>query len=117
MTCDFDNAANLFQKIQNKTLKEIENISKLNKIIDKWSYKNGSGGGITIVAKDANHFDQVSVNFSNIAGDNLIPSAIENNPKLLNASFKATGVSIIIHPKNPHAPTTHANFRLFQARS
>ncbi|NMW25281.1 oxygen-dependent coproporphyrinogen oxidase, partial [Rhodanobacter denitrificans] len=43
------------------------------------------------------------------------PSATAHRPELAGGSFIATGVSLVLHPKNPHVPTTHANVRYFEA--
>jgi coproporphyrinogen III oxidase len=45
----------------------------------------------------------------------LPPSATAHRPELAGRSFQAMGVSLVIHPKNPYAPTSHANIRIFVA--
>lgn len=55
------------------------------------------------------------VNFSHVFGDQLPPSATAARPELAGRSFQAMGVSLVIHPKNPYAPTSHANVRFFVA--
>ena len=83
---------------------------------DAWNYEAGEGGGITSVGNDDLVIEQAGVNFSNISGDKLSPAATASRPELAHASFKACGVSIIIHPHNPYVPTSHANFRLFMTK-
>ncbi len=61
------------------------------------------------------HIEKGGVNFSHIHGKNLPPSASASRPELAGRSFQAMGVSVVIHPKNPHAPTSHANVRFFIA--
>ena len=55
------------------------------------------------------------VNFSHVFGSQLPPSATAARPELAGRSFQAMGVSLVIHPKNPYVPTSHANVRFFVA--
>jgi coproporphyrinogen III oxidase len=79
---------------------------------DAWDRPNG-GGGRTRVIADGKVIEKGGVNFSHVMGDNLPPSATADRPELAGGSFEAMGVSLVIHPKNPMAPTSHANVRLF----
>ena len=45
----------------------------------------------------------------------LPPTATQNRPELAGVSFHAMGVSVVLHPDNPHIPTSHANIRYFEA--
>jgi coproporphyrinogen III oxidase len=45
------------------------------------------------------------------------PSATKSRPELAGRKFQAMGVSLVLHPRNPYIPTTHANFRFFVAES
>ena len=60
-------------------------------------------------------FEQGGVNFSHVFGNQLPPSATKARPELAGRSFEALGVSLVIHPENPHVPTSHANIRYFEA--
>jgi coproporphyrinogen III oxidase len=60
-------------------------------------------------------FERAGVNFSHVRGASLPPSASASRPELAGRSFQAMGVSLVIHPGNPHVPTSHANIRLFVA--
>lgn len=55
------------------------------------------------------------VNFSHVMGSALPASATAHRPELAGRSYQAMGVSLVIHPKNPYAPTSHANVRMFVA--
>ena len=44
-------------------------------------------------------------------------SASAQRPDLAGKAFEAMGLSLVIHPKNPFIPTSHANFRLFLAQN
>ena len=82
---------------------------------DKWD-REGGGGGRTRVLRDGAVFEQAGVNFSHVFGDSLPPSATAARPELSGRSFEALGVSLVIHPHNPHVPTSHANVRFFAAQ-
>jgi len=73
------------------------------------------GGGRTRVMTGGSVFEQAGVNFSHVTGDSLPPSATAVRPELAGRSFEALGVSLVIHPENPHIPTSHANVRFFIA--
>ncbi len=82
--------------------------------LDEWQREAG-GGGRTRVLSGGRFFEQGGVNFSEVSGDNLPPSATASRPELAGRSFKAMGVSLVIHPHNPYVPTSHANVRFFIA--
>jgi len=81
---------------------------------DGWQRENGGGGRTRVVENDA-VIEKGGVNFSHVFGDKLPPSATQNRPELAGRSFQAMGVSLVIHPKNPHVPTSHMNVRFFIA--
>ncbi|RMA82147.1 oxygen-dependent coproporphyrinogen oxidase [Umboniibacter marinipuniceus] len=81
---------------------------------DAWTKPSG-GGGRTRVITQGNIIEKGGVNFSHVFGDNLPPSASAARPELAGRSFQAMGVSLVIHPHNPKAPTSHANVRFFVA--
>jgi coproporphyrinogen III oxidase len=82
---------------------------------DNWERESGGGGGRTRVLADGAVFEQAGVNFSHVSGGNLPASATAHRPELAGRTFEAMGVSLVIHPKNPYAPTSHANVRFFIA--
>lgn len=81
---------------------------------DSWEREAG-GGGRTRVMENAQTFEKAGVNFSHVFGDGLPPSATAARPELAGRSFQAMGVSLVIHPRNPKVPTSHANVRFFIA--
>jgi coproporphyrinogen III oxidase len=81
---------------------------------DRWERKEG-GGGESRVLIDGAVFEQAGVGFSHVFGGELPSSATRSRPELAGRGFRAMGVSLVLHPKNPHVPTTHANFRFFSA--
>ena len=81
---------------------------------ENWDREQG-GGGRTRVLADGAVIEKGGVNFSHVFGDQLPASATANRPELAGRSFQAMGVSLVIHPKNPYVPTSHANVRFFVA--
>lgn len=81
---------------------------------DRWTRDAGGGGDTRVLTAGAT-FEQAGVNFSQVHGDNLPASASARRPELAGRAFTATGVSTVIHPRNPYVPTAHANIRLFVA--
>jgi coproporphyrinogen III oxidase len=73
------------------------------------------GGGRTRVLTNGQMIEQGGVNFSHVFGGQLPASATAARPELAGRNFEAVGVSLVIHPKNPHIPTSHANVRFFIA--
>ena len=83
-------------------------------IEDQWQREEG-GGGRSRVIEGGDVFEKGGVNFSHVHGDQLPPSATAARPELAGRSFEAMGVSLVIHPRNPYVPTSHANVRFFIA--
>ncbi|MGE0434399.1 MAG: oxygen-dependent coproporphyrinogen oxidase [Planctomycetota bacterium] len=81
---------------------------------DAWQHTHG-GGGRTRVIGDGAVFEKGGVNFSAVEGAELPPSIAEKQPAAAGHPFFATGISLVIHPRNPHVPTVHMNCRYFEA--
>jgi coproporphyrinogen III oxidase len=81
---------------------------------DRWA-RPGGGGGESRVLKDGALIEQGGVNFSEVSGTSLPASATHERPALAGSAFSAMGVSLVLHPRNPHVPTTHLNLRFFMA--
>lgn len=76
---------------------------------DRWE-REGGGGGITRILQDGAVFEKGGVNTSEVFGS-LLP-AMRDQLRGEGATFYAAGLSLVIHPKNPHVPTVHANYRI-----
>ena len=83
-------------------------------IEDAWQRPEG-GGGRSRVLTNGTVFEQAGVNYSHVFGAQMPASATAHRPELAGRSFHACGVSLVLHPHNPHLPTTHANVRFFIA--
>ncbi len=81
---------------------------------DEWTRPEG-GGGRTRLLAEGGVFEKAGVAFSHVRGTALPPSATAHRPELAGRSWEALGVSLVIHPRNPHAPTAHMNVRFFCA--
>ena len=79
---------------------------------DLWK-RDGGGGGRTRVMENGGVFEKAGVNFSSVSG-NLPPEFAEKIPRGTGTAFFATGVSLVLHPASPMAPTVHANFRYLE---
>ena len=82
-------------------------------VADHW--RSALGEGCTMVLKNGAVFEQAGVNFSHVKGAAMPAAATAHRPELAGAAFEAMGVSLVVHPANPHVPTSHANVRLFVA--
>jgi coproporphyrinogen III oxidase len=78
---------------------------------DKWQRAEG-GGGKTRVISNGNVFEKGGVNTSVVYGD--VTDMMRQQLKIDGAKWFACGLSLVIHPKNPFVPTTHANWRYFE---
>ena len=83
-------------------------------ITDRWQRAEG-GGGISRIIEEGNVFERGGVGFSHVLGKNLPPSAAANRPEIAGRNWEAMGVSLVLHPRNPYAPTVHMNVRFFIA--
>ncbi len=110
-----ERAEAFLRKLQDRICRAIEHADGGARFVeDAWTREAG-GGGRTRVLRDGAVFEQAGVNFSRVFGHQLPPSATAHRPELAGGSFIATGVSLVLHPRNPHVPTTHANVRYFEA--
>ena len=88
-------------------------------VTDEWTRAGAeaglSGGGRTRILTEGAVFEKAGVAFSDVKGTKLPPSAAAHRPELAGMTWEAMGVSLVIHPRNPHVPTSHANVRFFIA--
>ena len=81
---------------------------------DSWQRPEG-GGGRSRVLEEGAVFEKAGINYSHVHGAGLPASATAHRPELAGRRFRALGVSLVIHPRNPYVPTSHANVRFFLA--
>src|SRR6266571_3418408 len=75
---------------------------------DSWQ-RPGGGGGRSRVLTNGGVFEKAGVNFSEVVGQ-MSPEFAAQLPGA-GLDFTATGISLVLHPRNPKIPTVHANFR------
>ncbi len=101
--------------LQNRLTSELETLDGTAEFArDSWVRDAGGGGESRVLAR-GQLFEQAGVGFSHVFGDQMPPSATKHRPELAGKQFQAVGVSLVLHPRNPYIPTTHANFRFFSA--
>lgn len=102
--------------LQDKICAGLEAIDGGKFVEDNWQREAG-GGGRTRVMEGGAVIEKGGVNFSHVYGDAMPASATAHRPELAGRRFNAMGVSLVIHPRNPYAPTSHANVRFFIAEA
>lgn len=108
-----ESIADKYQEIQSMICEAIEEADGKGRfVLDEWE-REGGGGGLTRVMSNGNILEKAGVNFSAVYGE--LNKDMLKNLKVNNANeFFATGVSIVMHPHNPHVPIIHMNIRYFE---
>jgi coproporphyrinogen III oxidase len=83
-------------------------------ISQSWD-RPGGGGGTARVLTDGAVFERAGVNVSAVHGERVPPSLVKEHPAAEGQPYFATGISMVLHPRNPYVPAFHANFRYFEA--
>ena len=117
---DFNAVRDYLTGLQDRICTAIETIDGEARFVeDAWTRegKGGllGGGGRTRILRDGAVFEQAGIGFSDVSGTTLPATATAARPELAGAAWRALGVSLVFHPRNPHIPTTHANVRHFHA--
>lgn len=112
---EFAPVLDYFLSLQERIVEGLQHADGKNFLHDSWQRPEG-GGGISCVIEEGNVFERGGVNFSHVTGDKLPPSASAGRPELAGRGFEAAGVSLVLHPRNPYAPTVHLNVRCFMAK-
>jgi len=102
------------QGLQRQIVAGLESVDGGSFATDAWERAEG-GGGISRVIEDSQVFERAGVLFSHVTGNHLPPTASATRPGMAGRSFEAMGVSLVLHPRNPHVPTVHLNVRCFIA--
>ena len=103
-----------FTGLQSRIVAGLEAIDGGAFLRDEWTRAEG-GGGISRMIEDGAVLERGGVLFSHVTGDRLPPSATAQRPALAGRAWEAMGVSLVLHPRNPYAPTVHLNVRHFAA--
>lgn len=101
-----------FKQLQESICNQLEGTDgKASFITDDWTREEGGGGKSKVIA-NGNVIEKGGVMFSAVWGKT--PTNILQALKLEESDFYATGVSIVIHTKNPFCPIIHMNTRYFE---
>lgn len=112
---NLERVTHFLQSLQNTLCDELASLDgEAEFSVDAWDRKGG-GGGRSRILSDGDVFERAGVGYSHVHGDTMPDSATKSRPELAGKPFQAVGVSLVLHPRNPYVPTTHANFRFFSA--
>ena len=101
-----------FQELQDDICRQLSAADGTAFREDSWDRPGGGGGRARVIEGRA--IEKGGVNYSAVHGE-LSPAAAaslhaDDGP----TEFYATGVSIVLHPRNPHVPVIHMNVRYFE---
>ncbi|MBE2253806.1 MAG: oxygen-dependent coproporphyrinogen oxidase [Myxococcus sp.] len=106
-----------FAGLQEELLRGLSALDGKSFVRDAWVKPPGGaleGGGVTCVLEGGGVFERGGVALSDVKGAALPPAATQRNPHLSGRSYRAMGVSLVVHPTNPNVPTAHLNVRSFR---
>jgi coproporphyrinogen III oxidase len=108
-----------FLELQEYIIGKIEATDDARFLRDHWQRPAApgefSGDGRTCILEGGSVIERGGVLFSHIAGSKLPPAASAHRPHLAGSNYEVVGVSVVMHPRNPFAPTAHMNVRRFTA--
>jgi coproporphyrinogen III oxidase len=110
-----EQAREFFTGLQQRIVERIEEVDGMRFRRDQWERAEG-GGGLSCVMEEGNVLERGGVNYSHVFGGGLPASATAARPELSGRGFEAMGMSLVLHPRNPYAPTVHLNVRYLEAR-
>ena len=106
------------QDLQGHIVAGLEALDGKQFLRDDWTKDADSplrGNGSSRILEQGNLFERAGIGYSHVSGTALPPSATAARAELTGRRFEAMGVSMVLHPRNPHVPTVHMNVRLFIA--
>ena len=109
---DVESVRRCFIGLQTSIVAALEGIDGARFRRDDWQRPAG-GGGISMSLENGNVLERAGVLFSHVSGKELPPSATGHRPHLAGRAWEGLGVSLVLHPRNPYAPTVHLNVRHF----
>jgi coproporphyrinogen III oxidase len=112
---NIDIVVKTFLRLQSEICERFEEMDTDCPFVEETWTHTGGGGGRTRIIQGGHVFDKGGVNFSHVTGCRLPESATAKKPVIEGKPFEASGVSIVMHPRNPFVPTSHMNVRFFIA--
>lgn len=104
--------AQQLQTLQDRICQAIESTDGTGTFIEDAWERPGGGGGRSRVIENGAIIEKGGVNFSAVHGQ--LPDNVQKALGVSEKNFFATGVSIVMHPENPHVPIIHMNVRYFE---
>jgi coproporphyrinogen III oxidase len=101
--------------LQDRITRALEQVDGAARFHEDRFEREAGGLSLARVLSDGEVFERAGVNFSHTIGTRLPPAATARRPELVGRGYEAASISLIVHPRNPYVPTTHANLRLFVA--
>jgi coproporphyrinogen III oxidase len=98
-----------FRGLQDQICAALEELDGAEKFREDLWKREGGGGGRTRILTGGEVFEKAGVNFSEVAGQ--LPEEFASQIPGEGRDFAATGISLVLHPRNPLVPAVHANFR------
>jgi coproporphyrinogen III oxidase len=108
----FESAAGFFRELQTDICAKLAELDGGKGFgADAWQ-RPGGGGGVSRVLEGGLVFEKAGVNWSDVDGE--LPPELADHMPGTGRRFRASGVSLVLHPRSPMVPTTHANFRCIE---
>tara|TARA_Y100000590_G_scaffold428854_1_gene540641 strand:- start:3 stop:809 length:807 start_codon:yes stop_codon:yes gene_type:complete len=110
----FDLAKEWFENLRNEIVNTIQEIDGNEFLITNWKHASGGGGKMSKIK--GNIIEKGGVNISSVSG-NFSKEIIGKIPGTENyRSYKATGISVVLHPLSPKIPSMHFNTRFLKTQ-
>jgi coproporphyrinogen III oxidase len=104
-----DTAAEWWKELQDRLCAAIERIDGGARFREDTWRRPGGGGGRSRVLEEGALLEKAGINFSDVEGE--LPADLASTMPGSGRAFRATGVSLVFHPRSPMVPAVHANFR------
>ena len=110
-----ERARNMVMGLQDEISHGLEQLDGEGRFLEETWQRSEGGGGRSRVMREGRIFEQGGINFSEVHGEELPPSILNQKPEAKGHPWFATGTSMVLHPRNPYIPTVHLNYRYFEA--
>lgn len=107
-----EHVAETYKTIQDEICQGLERLDGRSQFEEELWSREGGGGGRTRIIQNGDLIEKGGVNFSAVHGK--LPDVVKESLKVDEDQFFATGVSIVLHPRNPFVPIIHMNIRYFE---
>lgn len=112
---DSDAVRRYLKDLHDRITTAVEAVDSVRFRRDAWERPDGGGGESRVLSEGA-VFERAGVSYSHVHGEEMPRSASNLRPETAGAPFEAMGISLVFHPRNPYAPTTHCNVRFLLAK-